>query len=264
MPHSINALILGDLVGQAGCRALFLALPGLIKKYSADFVVVNGENASGGFGLTPDIFEKILSAGAHVVTSGNHIWQQKDIFPLLDSRDILLRPHNYPKGSPGHGFCVVENRGVRAAVLNLEGRERMSNLLCPFTTAKDVLKRLRQECRVILVDFHAEDAAEKEALGLYLDGEVSVVFGTHTHVATADERILPAGTAYITDIGMTGAEDSVIGFSPELAVRRSLTQLPLKPEPADTPACVSGIAVSIDAQNGKALSIERVSHRSLV
>jgi metallophosphoesterase (TIGR00282 family) len=261
---SVNALILGDLVGQAGCRALFLALPGLVKKYSADLVVVNGENAAGGFGLTPDILEKLLSAGVHVITSGNHIWQQKEILPYLDSEQRLLRPHNYPKGVPGHGFLVTEIRGIKAAVLNLEGRVRMNNLLCPFSTAKDVLRRVRQEARVILLDFHAEEPEEKEALGLYLDGELSVVFGTHTHVATADERILPKGTAYITDIGMVGAADSVIGFPADSAVQRVLTQLPIKNEASDAPACICGISVEIDAESGKALAIERVRQQSAV
>jgi metallophosphoesterase (TIGR00282 family) len=264
LARRVNALILGDLVGQAGCRALFLALPGLVKKYSPDIVVVNGENAAAGFGMSPDILEKLLSAGVHVVTSGNHIWQQKDIFPFLDSQDRLLRPCNYPKGVPGHGYCVVENRGVKAAVLNLEGRVRMNNLLCPFAAAKDALRRIRQESRIILVDFHAEENEEKEALGLYLDGEVSVLFGTHTHVATADERILPGGTAYITDIGMVGPADSVIGFPPDMAVQRALTQMPLKMEPSDAPARICGIAVEIDAESGRALKIERVQIQSLV
>jgi metallophosphoesterase (TIGR00282 family) len=262
--RSVNALILGDLVGQSGCRALFLGLPNLVKKYSADLVVVNGENAAGGFGITPDILEKTLQAGVHVVSSGNHIWQQKEIYPFLDSSATLLRPHNYPRGAPGHGFCFVENRGVTFAVLNLEGRVRMNNLLCPFASAKEVLRRLRQKTRVILIDVHAEDTEEKEALALYLDGEASVVFGTHTHVATADERILPGGTAYITDIGMVGPADSVIGFPPQMAVQRVLTQMPLKSEASDTPACICGIHVEIDAESGKALKIERVRQQSPV
>jgi metallophosphoesterase (TIGR00282 family) len=264
LTKSVKALILGDLVGQAGCRALFFALPGLVKKYSADLVVVNGENAAGGFGLTPDIADRLFSTGVHVITSGNHIWQQKEILPLLDSRDKLLRPHNYPKGVPGHGFCFIEARGVKAAVLNLEGRVRMNNLLCPFTAAKDLLRRVRQETRVIFVDFHAEEPEEKEALALYLDGEVSVMFGTHTHVATADERILPGGTAYITDIGMVGPEESVIGFPPEMAVQRVVTQMPIKSEALDAPACICGIAVEVDAESGRALAIERVSVRAMV
>jgi metallophosphoesterase (TIGR00282 family) len=260
----ITALILGDVVGQSGCRALFLALPGLIKTHAADFVVVNGENAAGGFGIDPDMLEKFFAAGVQVVTSGNHIWQQKDILPLLDSRENLLRPHNYPKGVPGHGFCVIENRGTKAAVLNLQGRVRMSNILCPFQTGREILRKLRGESRIVIVDFHAEDPEEKEALALYLDGEASVVFGTHTHVQTADERILPGGTAYITDIGMTGSRDSVIGFRADTAIQRSVTQMPLKMEVCDNPADICGIAVEIDTETGKALSITRVKAESRV
>jgi hypothetical protein len=264
MARSINALVLGDVVGQSGCRALFLNLPGLIRKYSADLVVVNGENAAGGFGIIPDMLQKFFAAGVHVVTSGNHIWQQKEILTALDSEDRLLRPHNYPKGVPGHGFCFVDIRGVKAAVLNLQGRVRMSNIGCPFVIGREVLRKIRQETRIILVDFHAEDPEEKEALGLHLDGEVSLLFGTHTHVQTADERVLPGGTAYITDIGMIGAGDSVIGFSPETAVERSLSQMPLKMEVSDNPAVIHGIAVEIDAETGKALRLERVLSASLV
>ena len=241
-----------------------MALPTLVKKYSADIVIVNGENAEEGFGITPAILEKLLSAGVHVITSGNHIWQQKEIYPLLDSTPQFLRPHNYPKGAPGHGFYIGEHRGQKYAVLNLEGRVRMNNLLCPFSSAKDVLRRLRQETRIIIVDFHAEEPEEKEALGLYLDGEVSVVFGTHTHVATADERILPGGTAYITDIGMCGPPGGVIGFPAAAAVQRVLTQMPLKNEALDEPACLCGITVEIDGESGKALKIERVKHQSMV
>ena len=264
MAHSVKALILGDLVGQAGCRALFLALPNLVKKFNADIVVVNAENAAAGFGLTPDILEKLLAAGVHVVSSGNHIWQRKEIIPFLDSQPRLLRPYNYPKNVPGHGWYVTETRGIKAAVMNLEGRVRMNNLLCPFAAAKEALRRIRQETRIILIDFHAEDPEEKEALALYLDGEASVVFGTHTHVATADERILPGGTAYITDIGMVGPTDSVIGFPVDISVQRVITQMPLKAESSDSPACICGICVEIDPENGKALEIKRVRQQSLV
>ncbi len=261
---SFTALILGDVVGASGCRALFLLLPGLIKAEGADLVVVNGENAADGFGIDPETLEKFYTAGADVVTSGNHIWQKREIFPLLDSRDTLLRPHNYPPGAPGHGFCVVEKRGRKAAVLNLQGRVAMTNLLCPLRTGAEALRRLRGESRIILVDFHAEDPEEKEALAQYLDGEASVVFGTHTHVQTADERILPGGTAFITDIGMTGPRDSVIGFRWDTAVQRSLTQMPLKMEVSDAPADIQGIRVEIDGETGKARSIRRIKVESRI
>ena len=261
---TMNALILGDVVGQSGCRALFLALPGLVKKYSADLVVVNGENAAAGFGIDPDMLQKFFSSGVQVVTSGNHIWQQKEILPFLDSQERLLRPHNYPKGVPGHGWCVVESRGVKAAVLNLQGRVRMSNILCPFAAGKEILRKLRAETRVVIVDFHAEEPEEKEALALYLDGEASVLFGTHTQVQTADERILPGGTAYITDIGMIGSGAGVIGFRADVAMQRSVTQMPLKMEVCDNPAVICGIVVEISTETGKALRIERVRAESLV
>lgn len=255
---TLRALILGDVVGQAGCRALLLLLPGLVKEHEADLVVVNGENAAAGFGILPEMVEKFLTAGVHVITSGNHIWQQKEVVPFLDQEDRLLRPLNYPKGVPGHGFCMVEIRGAKVAVVNLQGRVRMNNILCPFLIGKETVRKLEKETKLILVDFHAEDPEEKEALAMYLDGEVSVVFGTHTHVQTADERILPKGTAYITDIGMIGTDNSVIGFKTDIALERSLTQLPIKMEAEEGPAAIHGIVVNLDVTSGKALSIQRI------
>ncbi len=256
--RTLRALILGDVVGQAGCRALLLLLPGLVKEHGADLVVVNGENAASGFGIQPEMVEKFLTAGVHVITSGNHIWQQKEVVPFLDQEARLLRPLNYPKGVPGHGFCIVETRGMKVAVMNLQGRVRMNNILCPFLVGKEAVRKLEKETKLILVDFHAEDPEEKEALGMYLDGEVSVVFGTHTHVQTADERILPRGTAFITDIGMIGTADSVIGFKTAIALERSLTQLPIKMEAEEGPAVIHGIVVSLEVPSGKALSIQRI------
>jgi len=261
---TLRALILGDVVGQAGCRALFLLLAGLVKAHGADLVVVNGENAASGFGILPDMVEKFFTAGVHVITSGNLIWQQKEVVPLLDQEDRLLRPLNYPKGVPGHGSCIVEIRGTKVAVVNLQGRVRMNNILCPFLVGKEAVRRLEKETKLILVDFHAEDPEEKEALGMYLDGEVSAVFGTHTHVQTADERILKRGTAYITDIGMIGTDDSVIGFKTAIALERSLTQLPIKMEAEEGPAVIHGIVVTLDVSSGKALSIERIRTASPV
>ncbi|MFQ3621224.1 MAG: TIGR00282 family metallophosphoesterase [Spirochaetales bacterium] len=260
----LTALLLGDVVGQAGCRGLVLLLPGLIKQYDADLVVVNGENAADGYGITPDMVEKFYHAGVSVITSGNHVWQQKEILPLLEGEERLLRPYNYPKGVPGHGLCLVEVRGHKVGVVNLQGRVRMSNILCPFLGGKEVARKLKKDTNVILVDFHAEDPEEKEALGMYLDGEVSVVFGTHTHVQTADERILPKGTAYITDIGMIGPSNSVIGFKPQIALQRSLTQLPIKMEVDDGLALIQGIVVTLEESTGRARSIERIRVASTV
>ncbi|WP_020614325.1 TIGR00282 family metallophosphoesterase [Sediminispirochaeta bajacaliforniensis] len=264
MPDKITVLLLGDVFGQPGCRALFVGLKSLAKECRADLVVVNGENAADGFGITPEIADRLFASGADVLTSGNHIWQKREILPFLDSQERMLRPGNYPPGVPGHGSCIVEVKGVKVGVLNLQGRLRMGDLDCPFRVGADMVRKLREKAKVIVVDFHAEAPEEKEALAFYLDGQVSSVTGTHTHVQTADERIYPKGTAYISDIGMTGPVDSVIGCDMEISLRRSATQMPLKMEVSDTPAAIQGVKIEIDVASGKALSIERVVKHSLV
>ena len=252
-----RALILGDVVGAPGSRALFFGLKGFIKDYKADLVVVNGENAAGGFGLTPEDADRFFSAGVDVLTSGNHIWQKREILQTLDSEDRLLRPANYPPGVPGHGFCIVEKKNLKVGVINLLGRSRMGfDGDCPFRIGKKIIQQLQGKVDSIIVDFHAEDPMEKEALALYLDGQATLLFGTHTHIQTADERILPGGTGYITDIGMVGPKHSVIGADPEQSIRRSLTQLPLKMEVVDTEPIICGILA--DIEKGKTVSIERV------
>ncbi len=229
-----------------------------MKRTHADVVVVNGENAEGGYGLLPEGMSNFFKYGVDVITSGNHIWQRREIYPFLDSESRLLRPENYPDGVPGKGTCVVEKKGLRIGVLNLEGRMHLAHLRDPFQVGREAAHRLARETKVILVDFHAESVEEKEALGLYLDGQVSAVVGTHTHVQTADERILPGGTAYITDIGMTGPSDTVIGMKRETALRRSLTQMPIKMEVEDRPGVVMGVILEIDAETGKAVDIQRI------
>jgi 2',3'-cyclic-nucleotide 2'-phosphodiesterase len=265
----LKALILGDVVGQPGCRALFIGLPDLVRKYGAELVVANGENAADGFGLTPDIAERMFKSGVHVITSGNHIWQKREIYPLLSTSDTLLRPENYPViqgpgAIPGKGHCIVTVRDVPVLVINLEGRVNLSPLRDPLQVGKALLKQFRSKVKAAIVDFHAESVEEKEALGLYLDGEASIVVGTHTHVQTADERILPGGTAYITDIGMTGPSESVIGMKTETAIARSLTQMPLKMEVQNSKAEIQGIYVEIDTSNGKVTKLERVRQLSSV
>ncbi len=256
---SLRILFLGDLVGQPGLRALFVGLSPLVKETGAQLVAVNGENLAEGFGLTPGDKDKLLKMGVSVITSGNHIWQRDDIFPVLDSENCLLRPENYPPGAPGHGSVIVEVAGISVAFLNLQGRERMgASVDCPFRAAKKSTARLREKTKCIVVDFHAEEVKEKEAMFHHLDGRVSAVFGTHTHVQTTDERILPGGTAVITDLGMCGPEGSVIGTSPELSIRRSLTQLPIRMEVHDAPASLQGVLVDIDTETGKAVSISRI------
>jgi len=255
---SLKALIIGDVVGHAGCRALFVNLNDLKKRRQADIVIANGENASDGKGISVKDLEGLFKSGVDVVTSGNHIWQKKEILPLLDSEERLLRPDNYPAGVPGKGRSITACKGVQVAVCNLMGRVHLPDLRCPFRTARELVAHLKKETPIVIIDFHAESSQEKEALGLYLDGSVSALVGTHTHIQTADERILPQGTAYITDIGMTGPAVSVIGMDIDTAIRRQQTQMPLKMNVADTSAQICGVSVEIDVKSGKATKIERI------
>ncbi len=220
-------------------------------------VVVNGENAAGGFGLNVALMNQFFSLGVNVITSGNHIWQQEDLRPLLDSEKRLLRPANYPPQAPGHGSVVVEVKSQKVGVLNLQGRQSMPTIDCPFRVGAEHVAKLRKQTPLILVDFHAESPEEKEALALYLDGKVSAVVGTHTHVQTADEKILPQKTAYITDLGLCGPSESVIGSKPELSIERQLTQMPIRSEIADTAPVIQGVCLTLDVSNGQALNIER-------
>ena len=207
--------------------------------------------------MTPELVHEFFQSGVDVITSGNHIWHKKELYPLLITEDRLLRPENYPKDVPGKGTCTIKIKDTSVSVMNLEGKLNNARLPCPFQVGKDRVKKLKKLSPVIIIDFHAELPQEKEALALYLDGEISALFGTHTHVQTADERILPGGTAYITDIGMTGPADSVIGVAKEVAIRRLLSQMPLKMEVVDKPAVIMGVLIEIDARSGKAVSIVR-------
>jgi metallophosphoesterase (TIGR00282 family) len=255
--NEIKALVLGDVIGKPGTRALFYHLKKIIKKTDADLVIANGENAFEGSGLTPELVHEFFKSGVDVITSGNHIWRKKEIYPVLDSEDRLLRPENYPKKVPGKGFCTVQVKDSPVSVLNLEGKLNNARLPCPFQTGRERIKKLAKISPLIIVDFHAEMPQEKEALALYLDGEISALVGTHTHVQTADERILPGGTAYMTDIGMTGPADSVIGVDPEVAIKRLISQMPLKMEVVEKPAVMMGVLITIDVRSGKATTIER-------
>lgn len=252
---TLTTLLLGDIYGDPGCRVLFMKLQTLKKKYRADFVVVNGENAFKGFGIIPSQVDMLLGIGIDVITSGNHIWQQEEILPYLDSQNCLLRPANYGNLVQGHGFVVKDN----ICVINLQGRMNMPATDDPFKCAQDILKKLDGKVKTVFVDFHAENPEEKEAMGFFLDGKVTAVVGTHIHVQTMDEKILPGGTAYITDLGMCGPKGSVIGSDPELAVKRQLTQMPMKAQVLDAPAEIHGVCIRSDAETGKAISIERIS-----
>ncbi len=252
---SFTTLLLGDIYGDPGCRVLFMKLQTLKKKYRADFVVVNGENAFKGFGIIPSQVDMLFGIGVDVITSGNHIWQQEDIYPYLDSQSSLLRPANYGNLVQGHGYVVKDN----VCVINLQGRMNMPATDDPFKCAQDILKKLDSKVKTIFVDFHAESPEEKEAMGFFLDGKVTAVVGTHIHVQTMDEKILPNGTAYITDLGMCGPKGSIIGSDPELAIKRQLTQMPMKAQVLDAAAEIHGVCIRSDAETGKALSIERIA-----
>lgn len=252
---NFTTLLLGDVYGDPGCRVLSLKLQTLIKKYRSDFVIVNGENAFKGFGISPKQVDMLFGIGVDVISSGNHIWQQEDVLPYLDSKEFLLRPANYGNMVQGHGFAVKD--GV--CVINLQGRMNMPPIEDPFKWALDILKRLDSRVKTIFVDFHAESSDEKEAMGLFLDGKVTGVVGTHIHVQTLDEKILPAGTAYITDLGMCGPKGSVIGSDPDIALKRQLTQMPLKAQVLDSVAQIHGVCIQSDPVSGRALSIERIA-----
>jgi 2',3'-cyclic-nucleotide 2'-phosphodiesterase len=254
----MNLLFIGDVVGRPGRRAIAQWLPALRRELDAAFVVANGENSAGGFGITPQTFNELTAAGVDVVTGGNHVWHSREAPALLDAEPRILRPANYPAGAPGRGAGVFSAGAVRIGVLNLEGRVFMEPLASPFDCAREEVERLRVETRVILVDMHAEATSEKSALAWHLDGRVSAVIGTHTHVQTADERVLPEGTAFITDAGMTGPRDSVIGMSRETVLQRFLTQLPVRFEVAAGPAQLNGVLVEVDPSTGRARAIRRI------
>lgn len=258
----MRILFIGDIVGKPGREALRLLLPGLVKKYKIDCAIANAENAAGGSGITPRIAEELFGFGLNMLTSGDHIWKRKEVLEIIDSEMRILRPANYPPGSPGRGYGTIETKkGKTLGVINLEGRVFMSTLDCPFKCAREALEELKEKTPVILVDIHAEATSEKIALGWFLDGMVSAVLGTHTHVQTADERILPGGTAYITDLGMTGPYDSVIGRKVEQILARFLTQMPVRFEMAQDNVQLHGVVLDIDEKTGKAASIERVQEK---
>jgi len=256
----VNILFVADIFGSPGRRAVRDLLPELITSMGIDFVIVNVENAAAGFGITKDVLQEIRGLGIDCMTSGNHVWDRREALPLLDQDPLLLRPHNYPPGVPGTGSRVFHSRaGVPVGVLNLMGRVFMSAIECPFRVADREVTILHEQAKIVFVDFHAEATAEKIALGWHLDGRVSAIVGTHTHIQTADERILPNGTGYITDAGMTGPHDSVIGVQKELAIRKFLTQLPTRFEPATGDVKLHGVHLEVDEETGRCRHIERVA-----
>ncbi len=256
----MKVLFIGDIVGKPGRNAISALLPGIVGRHGVDIVIANCENAAGGFGVTRKVVDELYHNEIDILTSGNHIWDKKEITNFIDDYETLLRPANYPEGTVGRGSVTIKTRlGVSLGVLNLEGRVFMRPLDCPFRVANREIDKLKRETDIIIVDMHAEATSEKEALGWFLDGKVSAVLGTHTHVQTADERVLPGGTAYITDVGMTGAFDSVLGIKKEVALERFLTLLPNRYDVAKGDVRFQGVLIDIDNKTGKSISIERLS-----
>lgn len=255
----MKILVAGDIVGRPGRQAISFFVPKLRKDEDLDLVIANGENAAGGSGLTPKIVKELLSSGIDVITSGDHIWKKKEVIEIIPKEDRLLRPANYPDNVPGKGYVILNLKDdIKVAVINLVGRVFMSALECPFKTVKKLLDKIKEETPIVIIDFHAEATSEKVAMGWFLDGQVSCVLGTHTHIQTSDERILPKGTAYITDLGMTGSIDSVLGRRPEQVLEHFLTGMPAKFEMAKENVQLQGVIVDIDENSGKTRAIKRV------
>ena len=257
MPDKLQILFLGDIIGRPGRQAMKRYLPSLIKKYSSSLVIANGENAAGGIGITAKVGQELLSH-VHVLTSGNHVWDKREAIAYLEKEPRLLRPANYPPQNPGKGTHIFKDeKGAAVGILNLQGRVFMEPLDCPFRVADEDVKKLKAITPIIVVDFHAEATSEKQAMGWHLDGRVSAVIGTHTHVPTADERILPNGTAFITDVGMVGGYNSVIGIRRDLALNRFLTSRPQRFEPGKEGVLLTAVSIEVDTKSGKALSIQK-------
>ncbi|WP_028509607.1 TIGR00282 family metallophosphoesterase [Ruminococcus sp. NK3A76] len=255
----MNLLFLGDVVGDMGCDILEKKMYSLKQKYKIDLVVVNGENSATGNGLTRYSYQRLVSVGADVITTGNHCFKRKEALPLYDENDTLLRPANFPKGVPGHGYTTLDLGYCQIAVVNLMGTTYMEPLDNPFFCIDSVLDEI--DARNIMVDIHSEATSEKKAMGFYLDGRVTAVIGTHTHVQTADEMILPKGTAYITDAGMTGPELSVLGVKSELAIEKIKYHAPVKFEESENPCFINGVVIDFDENSGKANKIIRIIER---
>jgi hypothetical protein len=255
----MKILAIGDIVGRPGRKAIASLVPDLRKKEKLDFVIANGENAAGGSGLTPRVTEEILSSGIDVITSGDHIWRKKEIIPVIESEQRLIRPANYPKSVPGRGYTVIKTENnIKVAVVNLIGRVFMQALESPFSTVDSLLDEIKKRTPLIIVDMHAEATSEKIAMGWFLDSRVTAVVGTHTHVQTADERILPAGTAYITDLGMTGPIDSVLGRNVDRVLEHFITGMPAHFDMAKENVQLQGVIIEIDDDSLQAKGIKRI------
>ena len=254
----MKILIAGDVVGRSGRRAFDRYTRELKQSRGIDLVIVNGENSAGGKGISRKSLDELYRGGADIVTSGNHIWDNREVYGFIDEEPYLVRPANYPEGAPGKGWCIYPFRSANVAVINLSGRAFMPEMDCPFQKIEDILSEIGDRVDIFILDFHGETTSEKMAMGFYLDGRVQAVVGTHTHVQTADERILPQGTAYITDLGMCGPWNSVLGVKPEIIIRKFTTCMPVRFELAEGPAVYSALLVEIDNASRKAVKVERI------
>lgn len=253
----MNILFVGDVVGRPGRNYLTNNLARLIDENSIDFIILNGENSAGGSGITKKTYDELLGMGVDMITLGNHSWSKKEIFEFIDGADKLVRPANYPRGTPGMGFRIAEKAGKRIAVVNLCGRVYMDCIECPFKTIDEILEKIKEKTDIIIVDFHGEATSEKLAMGWYLDGKVHAVLGTHTHVQTSDERVLPGGTAYITDAGMTGPRDSILGVEKEVVIKKFITGLPARFEVASGEVILGAVVIILD-DNNRVIEIKRI------
>lgn len=250
----MRILMVGDVVGRPGRTALAESLPALRRDHRIDLILANGENSAGGIGITPATAEELFKSGVDIITTGNHVWHHREIVPLLESESRIVRPLNMPPGVPGHGYMVAD----KIMVVNLLGRVFIGQFECPFRTMDQLLQEINPRPRIVIVDFHAEATAEKVALGWYLDGRVSAVLGTHTHVGTVDTRILPRGTAFVSDVGMVGASESVIGDDVQLAIEKFLTTMPHRLTVGKGDTTFNSVVVEVEDDTGKALSIDRL------
>lgn len=256
----MKILCIGDVCGSTGCDTVMRLLPSLKKEKKIDLVIANGENSADGNGILPKSAERLFTAGVDVITGGNHSMRRHEIYDLLDNNERILRPANFPSSTGGSGICIVDMGYTTVAVINILGVVYLESMACPFDTADRLISEAKtMGAKIIVMDFHAEATSEKRALGFYLDGKISALFGTHTHVQTADEQILPLGTGYITDVGMTGPIQSVLGVVPELAISRFKTKLPVRFRNADGNTSLCGCIFEVDKSSGLCLSVERVS-----
>lgn len=254
----MKILIVGDVVGRPGRKAFNRYTKDIRQKYDIDVVIVNGENSAGGKGVSRKSLDELYGAGADIITSGNHIWDNREVQGIIDTDPYLIRPANYPEGAPGKGWCLYPFKAKNIAVINLSGRAFMPEMDCPFQKVEDILAEIGDQADIIILDFHAETTSEKMAMGFYLDGRVQAVVGTHTHIQTADERILPNKTAYITDLGMVGPWNSVLGVKSEIIIKKFTTCMPVRFDLADGPAVYSAVVVEIDDKTNQTVAIQRL------